>query len=101
MLTCRPTSRDVEELKCAQSDKDEETTGTGGVVKGWEQGFPLLKVGETAKLICPPKLAYGKKGMGDKVPPDSTLEFEVEVNPTSARALPQSRQYAIQQEKLH
>lgn len=56
------------------------TAGTGGVIKGWEQGFLLLKVGELAKLVCPPKLAYGKKGMGDKVPPDSTLEFEVEVS---------------------
>lgn len=76
---------------------DEGISGTGGVVKGWEQGFPLLKVGETAKLICPPKLAYGKKGMGDKVPPDSTLEFEVEVKSLSARAFLESRPNAILQ----
>jgi FK506-binding protein 1 len=53
--------------------------GAGGVIKGWELGLQQMRVGEVAKLICPPEVAYGKKGIPDKVPPNSTLEFEIEV----------------------
>ena len=53
--------------------------GAGGVIQGWELGLQQMQVGEVAKLICVPELAYGKKGMPDKVPPNATLEFEIEV----------------------
>ncbi|EKX54750.1 hypothetical protein GUITHDRAFT_160512 [Guillardia theta CCMP2712] len=53
--------------------------GAGGVIKGWERGLPMMKVGETARLVIDPELGYGKKGMPPKIPPDATLEFEIEV----------------------
>ena len=37
-----------------------------------------MKVGGKARLTCPPETAYGKKGAG-KIPPDTTLVFEVEL----------------------
>ena len=40
------------------------------------QGVRGMRVGGQRKLIIPPELAYGKKGIGE-VPPDATLEFEV------------------------
>ena len=53
--------------------------GAGGVIKGWERGLPMMKVGETARLVIDPELGYGKKGMPPKIPPDATLGFEIEV----------------------
>ena len=53
--------------------------GAGGVIKGWELGLQQMQIGEVAKLICPPAVAYGKKGIAGKVPPNETLEFEIEV----------------------
>ena len=53
--------------------------GAGGVIRGWELGLQQMRVGEVAKLVCPPEVAYGKKGMADKVPSNATLEFEIEV----------------------
>uniref|UniRef100_A0A7S0HTS0 peptidylprolyl isomerase n=1 Tax=Hanusia phi TaxID=3032 RepID=A0A7S0HTS0_9CRYP len=53
--------------------------GAGGVIKGWEEALPMMKVGETAKVVVDPELGYGKKGMPPKIPPDATLEFEIEV----------------------
>ena len=53
--------------------------GSGQVIPGWDEAIMLLKVGDTAKLIIPPELAYGEAGVGEDIPPDSTLYFEVEL----------------------
>jgi len=57
----------------------EFTIGKGQVIKGWDRGFATMKKGEKAILRCSPEYAYGKSGAGDKIPADSTLNFEVEL----------------------
>ncbi|XP_066467024.1 FK506-binding protein 15 isoform X4 [Tiliqua scincoides] len=53
--------------------------GSGKVIKGWEEGMVGLKKGGRRFLLVPPALAYGPQGVANRVPPDSTLAFEVEV----------------------
>ncbi|XP_015734104.1 FK506-binding protein 15 isoform X7 [Coturnix japonica] len=53
--------------------------GSGKVIKGWEEGMMGMKKGGRRYLIIPPALAYGTQGVAGRVPPDSTLVFEVEV----------------------
>jgi FKBP-type peptidyl-prolyl cis-trans isomerase len=49
------------------------------VIPCWVEGLQLMQVGEKAKLVCPPSLAYGSTGASGKIPPDATLLFEVEL----------------------
>ena len=55
------------------------TLGTGQVIKGWDEGFASMKIGEKAILECAPDYAYGESGSPPKIPGNATLEFEVEL----------------------
>jgi FKBP-type peptidyl-prolyl cis-trans isomerase len=53
--------------------------GRGGVESGLEEGILLLRQGDKAKLILPSYLAWGLTGDQDRIPPKSTLIYDVEL----------------------
>lgn len=53
--------------------------GIGQVISGWDEGISLLKVGDKARFVIPPDLAYGSAGAGGVIPPNATLLFDVEL----------------------
>ncbi|BFZ17114.1 hypothetical protein BsWGS_20153 [Bradybaena similaris] len=57
----------------------ETKIGVGQVIRGWDEGFPQLSVGEIAKLTITPDYGYGKSGAGGVIPPNATLIFDVEL----------------------
>ncbi|XP_077294260.1 FK506-binding protein 59-like isoform X2 [Arctopsyche grandis] len=55
------------------------TLGKGQVIKAWDAGVATMKKGEVSVLTCAPELCYGESGSPPKIPPNSWLNFEVEM----------------------
>ncbi len=53
--------------------------GAGAVIEGLERGLEGMRVGGRRTLRVPAALAYGRAGLGDRVPPLAALVVEVEV----------------------
>ncbi len=55
------------------------TFSLNSVIPGWTEGLQLMSEGSQYRLFIPSELAYGSKGAGDKILPNSTLIFDVEL----------------------
>ncbi len=50
-----------------------------GVIQGWTQGVPGMKVGGVRRLVIPAEQAYGASSPSPNIPPDSDLVFDIEL----------------------
>jgi len=50
-----------------------------GVVRGWQEAIPMLKKGGKGKFMIPSALAYGGRAVGNKIPANSVLVFDIEL----------------------
>jgi len=62
------------------------TFPVGQIIKGWTEALLLMPVGSKWQLFIPPDLAYGPRGAGRDIGPNSTLVFEVELLSTQPKA---------------
>jgi peroxiredoxin len=73
--------------------------GKKQVIKGWDEAFALLHVGDQATLVIPPELGYGAKAVGP-IPANTELRFDVELLATKDRALADALQESIDRDGL-
>ena len=67
-----------EEFDSSWSRGESITFPLAGLIKGWQDGIPGMKVGGRRQLICPPHLAYGPAGGGHRLS-GRTLTFVIDL----------------------
>jgi FKBP-type peptidyl-prolyl cis-trans isomerase FkpA len=75
----RGTLTDGKEFDSSYKRGQAATFPLNRVIPCWTEGVQTMKVGGKARLVCPPNLAYGSRGVPGTIPPDSTLVFEIEL----------------------
>jgi FKBP-type peptidyl-prolyl cis-trans isomerase len=50
-----------------------------GVIRGWTEGFQLMRVGGKYRFFIHPSLAYGQIGREPDIPPNATLIYDIEL----------------------
>ena len=51
----------------------------GGLIQGWQQVVPYMRIGDEWEIYLPAKLGYGERGSGSDVPPNSVLIFKLKL----------------------
>ncbi|MBW8832227.1 MAG: FKBP-type peptidyl-prolyl cis-trans isomerase [Burkholderiales bacterium] len=75
----RGTFPDGREFDSSYKNNQPAEFPLNGVIKCWTEGVQKMKVGGKAKLTCPASIAYGERGAGGVIPPNATLQFDVEL----------------------
>lgn len=67
------------EFDSSASHKDSNTFEVSNLIPGWQEALQMMKPGAKWKIFVPPQLAYGTRGAGQVIEPNSALIFEIEL----------------------
>jgi FKBP-type peptidyl-prolyl cis-trans isomerase FklB len=75
----RGTFIDGSEFDSSYSKGEPARVQADGVIKGWNEALRMMKTGSKWQLFVPPELAYGRGGLGQRIPPNKVLVFDMEL----------------------
>lgn len=75
----RGTLLDGTEFDSSYGRDEANTFQVENLIPGWQEALQLMKPGAKWKVFVPPQLAYGSKGAGQVIEPNSALIFEIEL----------------------
>lgn len=75
----RGTLINGQEFDSSYNRGEPQTFQVDGVIPGWTEALQLMKEGSKWQLFIPSERAYGERGQGFRIPPNSTLIFEIEL----------------------
>ncbi len=75
----RGTFIDGTEFDSSYAKGEPARVQTDGVIKGWTEALQMMKTGSRWQLFVPPELAYGRAGLGQRIPPNKVLVFDIEL----------------------
>ncbi len=84
----RGTTVDGTEFDSSYKRGQPATFPVNRVIKGWTEGLQLMKPGAKYQFFIPADLAYGERGAGPEIGPNSTLIFDVELLETNPSPTP-------------
>jgi FKBP-type peptidyl-prolyl cis-trans isomerase len=91
----RGTLIDGTEFDSSYKRNKPATLALNRVIKGWSEALQLMPAGSRWQLFVPPNLAYGERGAGARIGPNTTLIFEIELisiqSATTTQAAPRTR----------
>jgi FKBP-type peptidyl-prolyl cis-trans isomerase len=79
-VTCNYRGTLIDGTEFDKSEAGQPATfEVGMVIPGFKEALKLMPVGSTWRFFIPPTLAYGERGAGNAIGPNTTLIFEVEL----------------------
>jgi len=75
----RGTFIDGKEFDSSYAKGEPARVQVDGVIKGWTEALQMMKEGSKWQLFVPPELAYGRGGLGQRIPPNKVLVFDIEL----------------------
>ena len=79
-VTCNYRGTLIDGTEFDKSEQGQPATfQVGAVIPGFKEALKLMPVGSTWQFFVPPNLAYGERGAGNVIGPNTTLVFEVEL----------------------
>lgn len=79
LVNYRGTFIDGKEFDSSYAKGEPLRVKVNGVIEGWAEALSLMKVGSKWQLFVPPDLGYGVSGLGQKIPSNKVLLFEMEL----------------------
>lgn len=79
VVNYRGTLIDGTEFDSSYARGEPATLGVGQVIKGWQEALMMMPVGSKWQIYVPSHLAYGERGAGKVITPNSTLIFDIEL----------------------